>query len=93
MSYQTFAYAGKSPVKGDDIGPGQIELRHLSAALFSEIRSVQLHNHSGVGSKRIQLNDLEGNFPLTGFKMISADGTKWQVTMSNAGAFVITEIT
>ncbi len=93
MGYQTFAHAGKQLTKAEDIGPGQVELRHLSPALFTEIRFIQLHTHSGVGSVRLNLANAEGIFPLDGFKMVSSNAKKWKITMSDAGAFVITEIT
>ena len=93
MSYQTFAHTGKTLVKSEDIGPGQIQLSHLSPALFSEIRMIQLHNHSGVGSVRLNLSGTEGFFPLTGYKMIAANGNKYQVTISNTGVLTTTQIT
>lgn len=93
MSYQTFAHTGKTLIKSEDIGPGQIELRHLSPALFQEIRMVQLHNHSGVGSVRLNLAGTEGFFPLTGFKMLAANGNKYAVTISNSGVLTVTQIT
>lgn len=90
--YQTFAYTGKTLVKSEDIGPGQIELRHLSPALFQAVQMIQLHTHSGVGSTRIDLSGTEGFFPLTGFRMVSANGKKWQVTIGNTGTLTTTEI-
>lgn len=50
MGFQTFSFGGKAPVKGDDIGGGQIELRHLSPSLFLELQLIKLHSHSGVDS-------------------------------------------
>lgn len=50
MGFQTFSFGGKAPVKGDDIGSGQIELRHLSPSLFLELQLIKLHSHSGVDS-------------------------------------------
>ncbi len=93
MGYQTFAHTGKDLIKSEDIGPGQIELRHLSPALYSSFRMIDLHNHSGVGSVKMSLSNTEGFFPLDGFKMASSDGKKWKVVMNTSGAFVITQIT
>lgn len=93
MGYQTFAHTGKELIKSEDIGDGQINIQHLSPALYSELRMIQLHNHSGVGSTKMDLNNTEGYFPLTGFKMISSDGKRWLVVMSTSGTFTITQIT
>lgn len=93
MGYQTHAHVGKSLIKAEDIGNGQIELRHLSPALFTSVRMVELHNHSGVGSIPINLANLEGFFTLDGFKMVSSDGKKWKVTMGTDGQLDIVQIT
>ena len=90
MGYTTFAYSGKSLVKSEDIGPGQIVLSHLSPALFTEFKKIGLHAHSGQGSVRIKLSDLTGAFGVNGFYMTSADGSKWKITVSDAGALVVT---
>lgn len=50
MGYQTFSFGGKAPIKGDDIGGGQIELRHLSPSLFLELQLIKLHSHTGTDS-------------------------------------------
>ena len=84
--------APKSLISSDQIAPGAIELRHLSAALFSEIQKIALHPHTGVGSKRIKISDLEGAFGTGGFYGYSSDGTKrYHITLNTSGAFVITE--
>lgn len=93
MGYSTFATSGKGLIKSEEIGSGQIELSHLSPALFAELRGINQHTHSGSKSRRIELKDLTGAFPKTGFYMWSSDGTKrYLVTInSGTGAFVLTE--
>lgn len=95
MGYATFKESGKAITKGEDIGDGQIELRHLSPAVYSELRKLSSHTHSGVGSQRINLRDLTGSFGRNGFLIYSSDATKrYRVTVdSGTGAFVLTEIT
>ena len=93
--YSEFKSAGKAPVTGDQIGPGQITLAHLDSGLFSEIRNIALHSHTGAKSRRINLKDLEGTIGPMGFQMHSSDGTKkYQVTINSAtNQFVLTQIT
>lgn len=93
-SYQEFTRPGKDLTTGDQIASGAIELRHFSAALFSEFRQIQLHPHTGVKSVRVKLQDLDGYFPKSGFVMYSSDGAeKYRVTIdSGTNAFVITQI-
>lgn len=93
MGYFTFATAQKSLTKAEDIGDGQVELRHLSPTLFTELRKVSLHSHSGQGSRRINMRDLEGAFSSDGLRMYSSDGKLWKATINTSGAWVITEIT
>ena len=93
MSYTSFAYAGKSPVKAEDIGPGQIQLSHLSPALFTEFKKVGLHNHSGSGSRKLNLSDLEGSFLVQGFMMTASDGSRWMVTIDTSGVLTTTLVT
>lgn len=92
MGYATFSGSAKALIKSSDIGDGQIELQHLDPSLFSEIRKVSLHNHSGVQSRKIDIRDLIGSFSVNGFFMYSSDGTKrYQVTIdSSLNAFVLT---
>jgi hypothetical protein len=94
MSYAEFKGASKAPVTSDQIGNGQIELRHLSPELFTEIRKLPLHSHTGQGSKKVNVRNLEGSFGNAGFLIYSSDGTKrYQVTVNSAtGAFVLTEV-
>ena len=83
---------GKDQITGDSIAPGAIELRHLSAQLFSEMRQIALHTHSGVKSRRVKLQDLEGYFSKDGFYMYSSDTlAKYRVTISS-GALVVTAV-
>jgi len=34
--------------------------------------------------------DVVGDVPATGFVMLSANGSRWRITVSNAGALVVT---
>lgn len=92
MGYMSFATTGKNQVKSEDVGAGQINISHLSPALYTEIKKIGLHNHSGANSRAIDLKDLRGAFGLIGFQIYSPDGSRWQVTMGNDGAFDIVEL-
>lgn len=94
MGYADFKSAGKAPVTGDQIGPGQITLAHLDPGLFSEIRNISLHSHTGTKSRRVNLKDLEGSFGIDGFFIFSSDGSKrYKVTVnSGTNAFVLTQV-
>ena len=94
MGYATFKSAPKTLTTSDSIGSGQIKLEHLDPGLFSDIKSIGLHNHSGTKSRKVKFTDLEGAFGVNGFYMYSSDGTKrYKVTInSGTGAFVLTEI-
>lgn len=94
MGYSEFKSAPKSLTTSDQIGSGQIELRHLSPGLFQEIKKIGIHNHKGSGSRRVNMRDLEGDFGTGGFYMYSSDGTKrYRVTINSAtDAFVITQV-
>lgn len=87
--YAEFKSSPKSLVTSDQIGPGQIQLQHLDAALFAEIRQISLHNHKGAKSRRVNLADLEGAFPVQGFYMYDDAGARYHVTI-HSGAFVLT---
>ena len=93
MGYAQFKESGKDLITSGDIGPGQIELQHLSASLFTELRQINLHTHSGVKSRRLNLKDFTGAFNRGGFYIYSSDATKrYKVTVdSGTGAFVLTE--
>lgn len=89
MGYADFKGSPKNVITSADIGPGQIQLSHLDAGLFSEIKNIALHNHSGARSRRINLRDLEGAFGVNGFYMYDTAGARYHITIS-AGAFVLT---
>lgn len=93
MGYATFKGSPKSLVTSDQIGPGQVKVEHLDPALFSEIQTIKLHNHSGQGSRKVKLQDTTGAFAPAGFYMYSSDGTKRYLVTINTGtgAFVLTE--
>jgi hypothetical protein len=92
VGYQTFSGSPKALVKSEDIGNGQININHLSPALYTEFRKIGLHSHSGQGSRRIELSSLTGAFGSVGFYMYSDDGTLWQVTIANDGTVTTTEV-
>lgn len=93
MGYATFSTSPKNLTKAEDVGNGQIELRHLAPSLFAEIQRIGLHNHSGTGSRRIKSQDLEGAFGKSGFIMYSDDGTKrFRITITSAGSLEATEV-
>ncbi len=93
MGYSTFKSAPKSVIQSGDIGSGQVKAEHLDPGLFSEIKAIGLHNHSGTKSRRVKFADLEGAIGAGGFYMYSSDSTKrYKVTINSAtGAFVLTE--
>ena len=92
--YAEFKSSPKSLVTSDQIGTGQVQLRHLDPGLFAEIRKISTHAHKGAGSRQINIADLFGAFLKQGFYMYSSDGTKkYNVTIDSAtDAFVITQI-
>lgn len=89
MGYSQFKSSPKNVIQSGDIGPGQIQLHHLDPGLFSEIRSLALHNHKGAKSRRINLADLEGAFGIGGFYMYGTNGTRYNVTII-AGVLTVT---
>jgi len=92
--YKKFGFTPKAVSEGSSIGAGEIDFQHLSPALFSAIRNVQLHTHSGNGSVRLKLQDLIGYFPSSGFIMYSTDGSKkFLITITNAGVIQATDVT
>ena len=93
MGYHTFSTLGKNLTKSEDIGAGQIETRHLSPSLYTELRKVPLHTHSGLGSRQINLAALTGSFSYKGFLIYSPNGKLWQITASNTGVLESAEIT
>jgi len=93
MGYATMKDSAKRLTLGEDIGNGQIELRHLSPSLFAEVQKIQLHNHSGVGSRKIRQDMLEGGYGKNGFIIYSEDATKrYKITIDNSGVLQATEV-
>ena len=93
MGYKTFSESPKNLTKAEDIGNGQIELRHLSPSLFAEIQKIGLHNHTGVGSRKVRQDMLEGSYGKNGFLLYSEDGTKrYRITIDNSGVLQATEV-
>lgn len=93
-NYKDGAFIPKNQTTGGDISPGSIDFTHLTPSLYTAIRDIQLHKHTGQGSSRVNLQDLGGYVPRTGLIWYSADGTKkYQVTINNVGNFVVTTLT
>ena len=94
MGYQKFAFTSKAVTEGGNIGFGEVDFQHLSPALFMAVRNIELHSHTGVGSRKIDLKDLVGSFGKEGFLIYSSNGTKrYQVTVNSAtGLFVLTQV-
>jgi len=89
MGYSTFKSSPKSLIQSGDIGQGQVKLEHLDPGLFTEIKAVGLHNHSGTKSRRVKIPDLEGAFGSDGFYMYGTNGTRYHVTIV-AGVLTVT---
>ena len=85
MGYQKGSLESKVKTDEGGILPGSIRLEHLSPELFRQIRSISGHAHEGINSRRIFLDNLEGNE----YFMYSSNGSRWKVTISNAGALVV----
>lgn len=91
--YKKFAYRPKDAVEGGSIGEGEVDFGHLTPALFSEIRNIQLHQHTGTGSTRLKLQNMDGYFPRSGFVLYSDSGAKrFAITINDAGVLAATEI-
>lgn len=89
MGYATHKSDAKSPVTGEQIAKGSIELHHLAPSLFTEIQKLGLHSHTGAGSRKVKMTDLQGAFGSGGFYMYDVSGARYKVTISG-GAFVLT---
>lgn len=91
--FKKFAYRPKDAVEGSSIGEGEVDFGHLAPALFSEIRNIQLHAHTGTGSTRLKLQNMDGYFPRTGFVLYSDSGLKkYAITINDSGILAATEI-
>lgn len=91
--YKKFAYRPKDAIEGGSIGEGEVDFSHLTPALYSEIRNIQLHAHTGTGSTRLKLQNMDGYFPRTGFVLYSDSGLKkYAITINDSGILAATEI-
>ena len=91
--YKKFAFRPKDAVEGGSIGEGEVDFGHLAPALFSEIRNIQLHQHTGTGSTHLKLQNMDGYFRREGYVMYSDDGSKkFAITINNTGVLAATEI-
>jgi len=94
MSYSQFKSSSKALITADQIGPGQINTSHLDPALFSEIRNIAQHSHSGVRSRKLDPASIEGIFGSRGIYLYSQDGSKkYEIQVNNSGVLVISEVT
>lgn len=90
--YSEFVRPGKNLTTGDQIAAGTIELRHLAPGLFAEFRQIALHSHTGVKSRRVLLQDLDGSFTKDGILVRSPNGAFWRIKVDNAGAITATAV-
>jgi hypothetical protein len=91
--YKKFAFKPKDQIDGGSLGEGEVDFEHLSAPLFSEIRNIQLHTHTGTGSARLQLQNIDGYFSRDGFVIYSTSGLKkYQITINDSGVLGATEV-
>lgn len=54
MAYLEFETKPKALTGKDDIGQGQLSLKHLSPPLFLELQFIKLHTHKGVDSRKLE---------------------------------------
>lgn len=54
MTYLEFQTKPKALTGKDDIGQGQMQLKHLSPPLFLELQFIKLHTHKGVDSRKLE---------------------------------------
>lgn len=54
MGYLEFQTKPKALTGKDDIGKGQLGLKHLSPPLFLELQFIKLHTHKGVDSRKLE---------------------------------------
>ena len=57
---------------------------------WSTDRSSGLIPPAGVGAHNHPPGDVIGDMAATGFVVLSANGSRWRITVSNAGALVVT---
>lgn len=53
MGYLQFDVLPKAVSRQEDLGPGQVILRHLAPALFLELQQIKLHLHTGSDSRQL----------------------------------------
>ena len=53
MTYLKFQTLPKSVTTEEDMGTGQVALRHLAPTLFLELQQVKLHKHTGSDSRTL----------------------------------------
>lgn len=92
-NYKKFAFTPKDQIDGGSLGQGEVDFEHLAPALFSEIRNIQLHQHTGTGSTQLKLQNMIGYFPREGFVLYSDSGLKkYAITIDDSGIIAATEI-
>ena len=91
--YKKLAFRPKDQIDGSSLAEGEVDFNHLAPALFAEIRNIQLHSHTGIGSTRLKLQNIDGYFPRSGFVLYSDSGQKkFSITINDAGVLSATEI-
>lgn len=91
--YKKLAFRPKDQIDGGSLAEGEVDFNHLAPALFAEIRNIQLHSHTGTGSTRLKLQNIDGYFPRSGFVLYSDSGQKkFSITINDAGVLAATEI-
>ena len=54
MGYLDFNLKPKALTTKDDVGKGQMGLKHLDPPLFLELQFIKLHTHKGVDSRKLE---------------------------------------
>lgn len=88
---QQFAYKPKALVTRGDVGRAQVGVEHLNPALFLELQSIKLHQHTGVDSQPLPADATP--FMVRGFKIgerVERATSTWTGVATDAGALDIT---
>ena len=91
MSYLQFKTTPKQVTEGDDIGSGQVELKHVHPAFFLEMQLIKLHTHEGSDSRKL---DAEATpYVVRGYtanERVEHGTATWTGTASAAGSVALT---
>jgi len=86
-----FEYAPKGYTRGTDIGKGQLSMKHMSPALFLELRLIKTHTHTSVDSLPLRAEATPEM--VRGFKTREREerGTaQWTGGLSSGGGLTLT---